>query len=146
MSIRWKNFPIPEAHVTTLITAIALHLVIPVHLPLRLWVRHIPGWGLLVTGVLLAGWSVMESGETELEATSHPISTGPYALSRNPMYMAWTLINIGIALLVNTVWVLICLPAALIATHREIQHEEQQLEKQFGNQYRSYKMRVRRYL
>jgi protein-S-isoprenylcysteine O-methyltransferase Ste14 len=49
-------------------------------------------------------------------------------------------------LLVNTVWVLACLPAALIATHHLIQHEEQQLEKQFGDRYRCYKMQVRRYL
>lgn len=62
------------------------------------------------------------------------------------MYMAWTLINIGIALLVNTVWILMYLPVTLIVTHRAIQHEEQQLEKQFGDQYRSYKMQVRRYL
>jgi protein-S-isoprenylcysteine O-methyltransferase Ste14 len=146
MSIRWKNFPIPETHVATLLAAIALHLVIPVRFPFRLWVRHISGWGLFVTGVLLAGWSVVESGETELESPSHLVLTGPYALSRNPMYMAWMLINIGIALLVNTVWILMCLPVTLITTHRVIQHEEQQLEKQFGDQYRFYKMRIRRYL
>src|SRR6266508_2341112 len=117
MHIRWTNLPIPEAHVAALIAAIALHLVFPVRLLPKRWLRPFLGWSVLGTGLLLIGWAVAESGQTEIEAPAQLITTGPYALSRNPMYVAWTLINIGSTLLVNTVWGLVCLPVALIATH-----------------------------
>ena len=63
------------------------------------------------------------------------------------MYVAWSVIYIGIAMLVNTGWLIILLPAVIAFTHYfVIRREEQQLEKQFGEQYRQYRAQVRRYL
>src|SRR5687768_11358914 len=144
--MRWTNIPIPEAHLAALIAAIGLHLAIPVRLHPNRWLRRLLGWAALAAGVLLVGWAVAAAGEVEIEEPNALISTGPYALSRNPMYLAWTLLMIGAELLVNTAWMLVCLPAALVATHRTIQQEEQQLERRFDETYRWYKARVRRYI
>ena len=71
---------------------------------------------------------------------------GPYALSRNPMYLAATLVYVGIALVLNAAWPLLLLPVVLLATHVVVVREERSLERRFGNAYRTYKTAVRRYL
>lgn len=63
------------------------------------------------------------------------------------MYLAWTLIVVGVGLLVNSIWVLGFIPLALVYLHViDIPHEEARLEKTFGEEYLEYKRRVRRYL
>jgi protein-S-isoprenylcysteine O-methyltransferase Ste14 len=75
------------------------------------------------------------------------MTMGPYSFSRNPMYVAWTLIYLAITLLVNTLWLIILLPITLLFTHFfVIRKEEAQLEQMFGEAYRQYRARVRRYL
>jgi protein-S-isoprenylcysteine O-methyltransferase Ste14 len=83
----------------------------------------------------------------DINKPSRIIVSGPYRFSRNPMYVAWTLIYIGIGLLVNTWWLLIFLPIMLIYMHYfVVRREKRQLEKIFGDEYRQYCDRVRRYL
>lgn len=63
------------------------------------------------------------------------------------MYVAWTMIYLGTAMLVNTWWLLILLPAVMIFTHYAVvRHEEQELEQKFADEYREYRRRVRRYV
>jgi protein-S-isoprenylcysteine O-methyltransferase Ste14 len=62
------------------------------------------------------------------------------------MYVAWTLIYVGVAFVVNTTWPLVLLPAVLLLTHRTVLREEGDQERRFGAEYRDYKDRVRRYL
>jgi len=72
---------------------------------------------------------------------------GPYALSRNPMYVGWTLIYIGISFAANSVWTIAMLPIVIIYIHFvDIRREERILEDEFGDEYRRYKRRVRRYI
>ena len=79
--------------------------------------------------------------------TKAMISTGPYGFSRNPMYLCLTLLLVGIAFLVNTVWPVALLPALLIFIHYGvIRREESYLERLFGDEYRRYRARVRRWL
>ena len=61
------------------------------------------------------------------------------------MYVAWTMFYVGTAILVNTWWLLILLPAVAVFTHYvDVRHEEQELEQRLGDEYREYKGRVRR--
>jgi protein-S-isoprenylcysteine O-methyltransferase Ste14 len=54
---------------------------------------------------------------------------------------------LGMAMLVNTWWLLILLPAVIAFTHYIVVHqEEQKLEQKFGEEYREYMGRVWRYL
>lgn len=75
------------------------------------------------------------------------VTTGPYTFSRNPMYVSMILVYAGIALIVNTIWPLAFLPVALAALHYGVtRREERYLEKLFGDWYRQYRARVRRWL
>ena len=75
------------------------------------------------------------------------IQSGPFRISRNPVYLADTLCYVGVAILLNTAWPLLFLPVVLLVMHRGvILREERYLEQKFGDEYNSYKMRVRRWL
>lgn len=75
------------------------------------------------------------------------VTDGPYRYSRNPGYLALTLLYLGGALLVESVWVLILLaPTLVVMTHAVIKKEEEHLEAQFGEAYCQYKVKVRRWL
>ena len=75
------------------------------------------------------------------------VMTGPYRFSRNPMYVGITLLYVGVAIWVNTVWPLLFLPVILIVMHHGvIVREEAYLERTFGEEYRQYRQRVRRWL
>ncbi len=89
----------------------------------------------------------MTSADLDIESPTGIITTGPFAFSRNPMYVGWTLISLGIALAANNMWILLSLPVVIFYTHKfVILKEEQFLEEQFGDQYRLYKNAVRRYV
>jgi protein-S-isoprenylcysteine O-methyltransferase Ste14 len=62
------------------------------------------------------------------------------------MYVAWTLIYLGVSLTLNTVWLLSLLPLLAVLIHREVKREEHWLVEAFGDEYRTYRRRVRRYL
>lgn len=75
------------------------------------------------------------------------VETGPYRFSRNPMYVTLTLMLLGFAVLLSNVWMLILTPVCAILLHYiAIRPEEAYLEARFGDAYRAYKRRVRRWL
>ncbi|MEP6691843.1 MAG: isoprenylcysteine carboxylmethyltransferase family protein [Gemmatimonadaceae bacterium] len=79
--------------------------------------------------------------------TTAIVVAGPYRFTRNPMYVSMTLGYIGACLFGNTLWPLIFLPFILVAVRRlVIDREEQYLERKFGDEYRAYCARVRRWL
>ena len=105
------------------------------------------GAPLLGAGLALAGWSVAAAGDDVMDEANILLTNGPYGISRNPMYLAWTFIVLGVGFLVNSVWVLGLIPFALVYLHLiEIPREEARLEETFGEEYLEYKRRVRRYL
>jgi protein-S-isoprenylcysteine O-methyltransferase Ste14 len=75
------------------------------------------------------------------------IVAGPYRLSRNPMYLGLTLLYLGITVATGVAWPLLLLPLPLwIIDQRIIPFEEQTLEAIFGDVYRAYQRRVRRWI
>lgn len=147
MRVRGSNVPVPEENLVAVGLGLALHRIAPVRLFPRARAGRALGASLIGAGVLLAGWAVVTMGEIDSEAPSELVTTGPYLHSRNPMYVAWTLVQAGIALLANTIWVLALLPAALAYAHRVvIPREEEELALTFGDAYRRYRSAVRRYV
>lgn len=143
---RLSNIPIPEGHVIALVAGIGFHTWLPLRLFEALQIQVVPGWFLILLGVVLAGWAVAAARNMDISKPARVVDTGPYRFSRNPMYVAWTLSYIGIAIVVNTWWLLIFLPALIAFTHYfVIRREEQQLEQHFGKAYRQYCNRVGRY-
>ena len=79
--------------------------------------------------------------------TTTIIESGPYRFSRNPIYLSMFLGLIGLALAVNNLWLLLMLaPFALVIRYGVVAREEAYLERKFGDVYRGYRARVRRWL
>ncbi len=75
------------------------------------------------------------------------VTSGPYQLTRNPMYLGMTLLVIGIGHLIGNGWFSITAVIALIAVQQlVVVQEEAYLERKFGDAYREYKKRVRRWV
>jgi protein-S-isoprenylcysteine O-methyltransferase Ste14 len=114
--------------------------------------RYWAGGVLLAFGVVLAVWArrVMEQAGTNVNPTlptTALVAAGPFRFSRNPLYVALTLVYIALALLANALWVLVLIVPVLFVTHYGVvRREEVYLETKFGDAYRAYRSRVRRYL
>jgi protein-S-isoprenylcysteine O-methyltransferase Ste14 len=75
------------------------------------------------------------------------VRRGPYRFSRNPVYLAFTLVQIGLAAWVNSLGLLLTLlPALALMTVVVIPREERYLEARFPTEYPPYKRAVRRWL
>jgi len=75
------------------------------------------------------------------------VTGGPFRFSRNPLYLSLTALYLGITLLGDALWPLATLLPALAVVHwRIVLREERFLEARFGDEYRAYKARVRRWL
>jgi hypothetical protein len=82
-----------------------------------------------------------------LEPQAALITTGPYRLSRNPLYLGGNVfIFFGAALLLRSPTALIVTALHLPLVDRFIRREERQLERAFGDDWRDYKKHVRRWL
>lgn len=72
---------------------------------------------------------------------------GPFHFSRNPIYVGDWLILLGVTLLLRTAWPLVFAPLVwVILRYGVIRHEEAHLEARFGDAYRAYRSRVRRWV
>jgi protein-S-isoprenylcysteine O-methyltransferase Ste14 len=141
---QWRNVPLPEAHLGVGAVAFVLGIVRPQRLPWR-WSR-LAGWPLIIGGLTLAALATCAAGRTDLEAPDQIVTDGPYALSRHPMYVAWTALYVGLALVGRAAWPLLLTPLLAWLTHRDVSREEQRLVDAFGPTYVAYQQRVRRYM
>lgn len=107
---------------------------------------------LAAASLALAGWGVREMHRAKThvdpyQPTTAIVSTGPYRYSRNPLYVAMTLAYVSASLWTGTPEALVALPIVLVALHfGVIRREERYLEAKFGELYRDYKTRVRRWI
>jgi protein-S-isoprenylcysteine O-methyltransferase Ste14 len=110
------------------------------------------GWPLIGCGMVLNGWFLRTIREADVPIrTDKPVprltTEGPFRLSRNPGYLALAMIYAGIAVLRNSLWVILLLPLVVAVVQREvIGREERYLERTFGEEYLAYKARVRRWV
>lgn len=114
--------------------------------------RMIAGLGLAIAGMLVIIVAAVQfrRARTNIEPwkpTNAIVTTGVYAISRNPIYLGMALGYIGLCLLGDSVIALILLPLALaIIQYGVIVREEHYLEIKFSQSYRDYKKRVRRWI
>ncbi len=144
-------FP-PALHLAMLVVGLVLHFLFPLPFLPFFWQQLVIGVPLIGIGVILGEWAVwtMKRGGTAIssyESTTSIVAQGPFRFSRNPLYLSLTIAYIGVAVAVNTLWSLVLLPVALLGiTLGVIKREERYLERKFGQEYLSYKTRVRRWL
>ncbi len=141
----------PLVYLISLVSGTLIHLALPLpFLPVSLAVPL--GVSLVAVAIALFSYSVAKFrvAGTPVPArkpTTAIVRTGPYRFSRNPIYLAFSMFQLGIAIWVNSVWLLATLVGAVALIHSVvIPREEQYLERKFGAQYVDYKASVRRWL
>ncbi len=103
-----------------------------------------------LAGLLLLLWSLVSFGQGFRVGidTDHPdklITTGVFAFSRNPIYVAFVFILLGQFLIFSNWILLVYIGAAIWLFHRQVLREEDYLKKHYGKEYSEYCYRVRRY-
>jgi protein-S-isoprenylcysteine O-methyltransferase Ste14 len=142
--------PVPWVFILSYLLGAALELVIPARL-VGAWTTPIGAIFFLI-GAVVATWGqvLFRRAHTTTvpgEVSSTFVSSGPYRISRNPMYLGLVLAYIGEAGLLNQVWPLVLLPFVIAYVHSTvIPLEESRLEEAFGEQYDRYRARVRRWI
>lgn len=110
------------------------------------------GWLFIAIGAILAIWPdfIFRKNKTTVKPHEKPtklITSGPFRISRHPIYLGFTLILLGVSTIHGTIVSFIFpLLFALIMEFKFIRMEERKLEKAFGKQYLDYKKRVRKWL
>ena len=133
-----------------LLAMVLLHLYFPV------WEFGAPGarYGgvtLIVIGVAIVLWAGFlfnraKTGIVPFSPATYLVLGGPYLYTRNPMYVGMALALLGAAVFLASLAPLFVLPLfVLIINNRFILAEEAMLEEAFGEAYREYKARVRRW-
>jgi protein-S-isoprenylcysteine O-methyltransferase Ste14 len=110
------------------------------------------GWTLVVAACALAvpSLALFLQKKTAIRpdrpATTLAVS-GPYRLTRNPMYLSLALLYAGIAILYQSIWALLFLfPVLFVIDRHVIVPEELYLDRRFGSTYAQYRTRVRRWI
>ena len=143
--------PPPLLYVGAVVLGVGLDLAVP--LPVLPQAAALAaGAALMIVAAALFAWA----GRTMFAAGEHPdpdrptaaiVTGGPYRFTRNPLYLAMAVFTVGVALLVNSGWGLALVVPAVVAIHYlAIAPEERYLEGKFGDDYRSYRSRVRRWI
>jgi protein-S-isoprenylcysteine O-methyltransferase Ste14 len=123
--------------------------------PLPIGAESIVFWNgiaLIVLGTNVAIWGIRtfkkaRTNVSPYQPTTAIVASGPFGLSRNPLYIALISLLLGISLGVGTWWgIIILVPTALVLHYGIVLREERYLEQKFGVAYLEYKAKVRRYL
>jgi protein-S-isoprenylcysteine O-methyltransferase Ste14 len=108
---------------------------------------------LVILGAIALGVSAIQemlAANTPLDVrkpSTEIVTSGVFQTSRNPIYLGMLILYIGIAILANSLWILILiLPFAIILQKGVIEPEETYLEQKFGDRYLRYKAKVRRWI
>jgi len=105
-----------------------------------------------VVGIILCVWSIglFRRSNTSLvpvKPTATLVQSGPYQVTRNPMYLGLLCLYIAAAFWLNLIWALVSIPRVIGIVQRvAIKKEERYLEQRFGEAYRQYKAHVRRWI
>lgn len=142
----------PVLYGGAVLLAVALEWLAPLGGAWPGWLRFGAG-GMLMAGgaglALWAAWLFQRAGTNipTFRPALRPVFEGPYRFTRNPMYLGVTAFYAGLALAVASAWMLLLLPPVLLVMDRfVIAREEPYLDARFGQPYRDYKTRVRRWL
>jgi protein-S-isoprenylcysteine O-methyltransferase Ste14 len=127
-------------------------LPLPVSTPSTALISLVTGGGLILVGGVIFAVSVSNFSRagTPVPATRPVrtlVTTGTHGWSRNPIYVGMFLLYDGIGLAARSPWILLLtLPIGIVMRYVVVAREEVYLERRFGDSYRSYKARVRRWL
>jgi protein-S-isoprenylcysteine O-methyltransferase Ste14 len=142
----------PLAWGLAVIAGLALNWLVPLpFLPVDLPAGWL-GAMVFLLALALVAWAIVtitragSNVPTNLPTTTI-VASGPYRFTRNPIYLGMFLGLIGLAIAFDNLWLLMMLvPFALVIRYGVVAREETYLERKFGDVYRRYHTRVRRWL
>ena len=141
----------PFVYLCAIVLGLLLHFALPVRLVSRAVSEPLGGTAVLVAvAVFVHAVRTFRTAGTPVPGnrpTTTIVRTGPYRWSRNPIYLAFSLLQLGLAFWVNSPWLLVTLiPAVALMSFVVIAREERYLENRFPSEYSAYKASVRRWL
>lgn len=144
----------PLLFLAALLLGLALDRLLPVPHPVPDidLVRWVVAGALIAAGLALAAAGIRNfSGAGTPVPTNQPtralVTTGVHRWTRNPIYLGMFLLYGGIGVAAQSPWTLVLtLPLAITIRYGVVAREEKYLERRFGDTYRSYKARVRRWV
>ncbi|HEX6685325.1 MAG TPA: isoprenylcysteine carboxylmethyltransferase family protein [Candidatus Limnocylindrales bacterium] len=142
---RISNIPLPEQNLTAIAAGLVLQWLRPWRMPGSKRVHRVAGGLVAAAGAGLIARSWAAAGQVDLARPGRLVTSGPYALSRNPMYVGWSLLQLGLGVASRNAWLAAMLPVAAGWIHREVLREERVLASSFGDDYARYRAKVPRY-
>jgi protein-S-isoprenylcysteine O-methyltransferase Ste14 len=147
----------PLIFLAVLMLGFVMDHLVPLRFPIsRIGSAH---WisAMIAGAMVLIGLGLASAGIRNLTRAATPVPTtqpaqalvrtGIHGYTRNPIYLGMFLVYAGIGLIVRSPWILnLMLPLALTIRYGVVRREEAYLERRFGDAYRAYKSRVRRWL
>lgn len=146
------TFPPPFVYLGFLLIGLAADRLIGQLLSLPPLTRGVFAIALIVpgAGLLLAASGLFRRAGTDVKpwkTATALVDSGVYRFTRNPMYLGMALLYAGLAFAIESVGAWLFLPVVIIVIQTQvIAREERYLEAKFGEAYRDYKLRVRRWL
>ena len=147
------RFPPPLVFLGGILLGVAFdYFVKPAPVPVGRTISVIGGLLVLVAGlgfIASARIHFTRTGQSPVPWRPSPtlILNGPYRFTRNPMYIGVTLVELGLGLALNNLWIsLFAVPALLTVHFIAVLPEERYLSEKFGESYKVYLAQVRRYL
>jgi protein-S-isoprenylcysteine O-methyltransferase Ste14 len=156
------NDPSPADHPGIVAPPPLLYAVGVLVVLLLRWIRpwpilppHLVPWvglGLIALGLALGipgriGLARARTSVNPRKPTTAIVTSGTYRFTRNPLYVGLAIVFVGLTLAFDTAWGFVVLVPILVVMHfGVILREERYLEAKFGDEYRQYRGRVRRYL
>jgi len=147
-----KVVPAPVIFLIFIVLGLALNWILPLPILTNLLVVRVAGLLVVSVGFFVGGIAVVEMRRVHTSPNPHkPVTTlveaGVFRYSRNPVYLAMFVIYIGIAICINVLWLIFLFPVLLWSVGNwVVKSEEDYLERRFGDVYREYKKRVRRWI
>jgi protein-S-isoprenylcysteine O-methyltransferase Ste14 len=143
--------PPPVYYIAAFLVGVVLEVILPTSWPpfgVRLAVALLAGgaW-LALDGAAMVWFHRAGTSIAPMNPTTALVTSGPYRVTRNPMYVGMAFLYVALAFALGVIWALVFLPAVIVIVDRfVIAREEPYLERKFGKPYRDYKARVRRWL
>jgi protein-S-isoprenylcysteine O-methyltransferase Ste14 len=145
-SVVLRNLPLPEGQLALLALGLALQWLRPLRLPIPTRAAAFgSGVGIAASAASIL-WATRAAGDVDLAEPDRLVTTGPYALTRHPMYEAWTALYAAIALGLRNGWLAAFLPLVVAFVHRDTGREDARLRRRFGPDHDAYARVVPRYL
>ncbi|GMR10983.1 MAG: isoprenylcysteine carboxylmethyltransferase family protein [Anaerolineae bacterium] len=149
---RLMKVPPPLVFFGALVIGVVLNLLWPLAIFAEAKIGDVLGLLAALGSGAFAIWAfrtMLRAGEQPdpREPTQAIVTDGPFARTRNPLYLSFAIFDLGVALLLNNLWIILALvPLMVYIDIRIVRREERYLEQQIGDEYLEYKRSVRRWL